>query len=126
MAAVLPPAAVSGPCFVLHRVVRAQPTWEELIGEGTLTPEAHGAIEHAVKARASILVAGGGRGAARPRSRISSPAASRRTSGSSSSSRRTTSSLSTRALSRWRQVPKPTCRSRTCCGRRCACNRSGS
>jgi len=60
--AVLPPAAVAGPCFVLRstRPWRDHPIeWEDLLRFGSITQEALDLLRGAVRAQVNLLIAGG-------------------------------------------------------------------
>jgi len=60
--AVLPPAAVAGPCFVLRstRPWREHPIeWENLLDLGSVTQEALDLLRSAVQAQINLLIAGG-------------------------------------------------------------------
>jgi len=57
--AVLPPNVVGGPHLVLRRIVGPRPTWDKLIGWGSLPQEAYDLLKSAVAARVNILVSGG-------------------------------------------------------------------
>lgn len=59
LAAVLPPTALRGPCFVLRKITSTAITWERLLEWGCLTQEAHDLLQAAVRARKTILMTGG-------------------------------------------------------------------
>jgi len=58
MLAVLPPTAPQGPCLVLRKLHPATLTWEEVIERGAITREALDLLRGALRAHASILIAG--------------------------------------------------------------------
>ena len=57
--AIIAPLAVSGPCLTIRLFPARRPTIDDLIGLGTLTPQAARFLEAAVVARKNILVSGG-------------------------------------------------------------------
>ena len=57
--AVIPPTAVDGPYFVLRRLPVEPMTWDRVLEFGALTNEARDLLQSAIRAPASILVAGG-------------------------------------------------------------------
>jgi pilus assembly protein CpaF len=56
---VIPPLSIDGPAVSIRRFGAKRPGPRELIEMGTLTPEDHGRLEGAVRARRSILISGG-------------------------------------------------------------------
>jgi pilus assembly protein CpaF len=57
--AVIPPLAVDGPSLTIRKFAKDPFTVDDLVGFGTLTPEAAGFLQACVQARLNILVAGG-------------------------------------------------------------------
>lgn len=57
--AIIAPLAVSGPCLTIRLFPARRPSIDDLIGLGTLTPQAARFLEAAVVARKNILVSGG-------------------------------------------------------------------
>jgi pilus assembly protein CpaF len=56
---VIPPLSLSGPCLTIRRFRRQGFSLRDLVGNGTLAPEAADLLALCVAARASILVSGG-------------------------------------------------------------------
>ncbi len=56
--AVLPPTAISGPCFVLRKLTKLL-TWDNMFEYGALTREAHNVLQAAMRAGMNVLVSGG-------------------------------------------------------------------
>jgi pilus assembly protein CpaF len=59
MLAVLPPAAPQGPCLVIRKLHPVTLTWEKVIELGAITREALDLLQGALRAHASVLIAGG-------------------------------------------------------------------
>ena len=56
--AVVPPTAVSGPCFVLRKMTQPL-TWESLLERGVLTQQAYDVLVDALRAGVNTLITGG-------------------------------------------------------------------
>jgi len=56
--AVLPPTAISGPCFVLRKLTKPL-TWDNMFEYGVLTREAYEVLEGAMRGGVNVLVGGG-------------------------------------------------------------------
>ncbi len=56
---VIPPLAVDGPALSVRRFSATRPGPDELLANGTLTPELHDLLRIAVRERRSVLVSGG-------------------------------------------------------------------
>jgi len=57
--AIIPPLALKGPCLTVRRFPTKRITAEDLLGWGSITPQARTMLEAAVKGRKNIMVAGG-------------------------------------------------------------------
>jgi pilus assembly protein CpaF len=58
MTLIMPPTALNGPCFILHKVVTRELTWDMLVDQGAITREAVAVLQHAIHANISMLVVG--------------------------------------------------------------------
>ncbi|MBN1890232.1 MAG: CpaF family protein [Thermoflexales bacterium] len=56
--AVVPPTAISGPCFVLRKLTR-QLTWDQVFERGAVSREAYELLKSALDSRVNVLLAGG-------------------------------------------------------------------
>ena len=57
--AIIPPLALKGPCLTIRRFPTKRITAEDLVGWGSITPQARTLLESAVRGRKNIMVAGG-------------------------------------------------------------------